>query len=33
MAATLIVMLPTILLLIIGQKQLIKGLTSGALKG
>ncbi len=33
MAATLIVMLPTIILLIIGQKQLIKGLTSGALKG
>jgi len=33
MAGTLIVMLPTILLLIIGQKQLIKGLTSGALKG
>jgi sn-glycerol 3-phosphate transport system permease protein len=33
MAATLIVMVPTIILLIIGQKQLIKGLTSGALKG
>jgi sn-glycerol 3-phosphate transport system permease protein len=33
MAATLIVMIPTIALLIIGQKQLIKGLTSGALKG
>jgi sn-glycerol 3-phosphate transport system permease protein len=33
MAATLIVMLPTIALLIIGQKQLVKGLTSGALKG
>jgi ABC-type glycerol-3-phosphate transport system permease component len=33
MAATLIVMVPTIILLIVGQKQLIQGLTSGALKG
>jgi ABC-type glycerol-3-phosphate transport system permease component len=33
MAATLIVMLPTLLLLIIGQRQLVRGLTAGALKG
>jgi sn-glycerol 3-phosphate transport system permease protein len=33
MAATLIVMLPTLLLLILGQRQLVSGLTSGALKG
>jgi len=33
MAATLIVMLPTLVLLILGQKQLVAGLTSGALKG
>jgi sn-glycerol 3-phosphate transport system permease protein len=33
MAGTLIVMLPTLLLLILGQRQLIRGLTAGALKG
>jgi sn-glycerol 3-phosphate transport system permease protein len=33
MAGVLIVMLPTLLLLVLGQKQLVKGLTSGALKG
>lgn len=33
MAATLIVMLPTLVLLILGQRQLVSGLTSGALKG
>jgi sn-glycerol 3-phosphate transport system permease protein len=33
MAATLIVMLPTLLLLILGQRQLVSGLTAGALKG
>lgn len=33
MAGTLIVLLPTLLLLIIGQKQLVQGLTSGAVKG
>jgi ABC-type glycerol-3-phosphate transport system permease component len=33
MAATLIVMLPTLLLLVLGQRQLVSGLTSGALKG
>jgi len=33
MAGTLIVMLPTLLLLVIGQRQLIAGLTAGALKG
>jgi sn-glycerol 3-phosphate transport system permease protein len=33
MAATLIVMLPTLALLIAGQRQLVQGLTSGALKG
>lgn len=33
MAGTLIVMVPTLLLLIIGQRQLVRGLTSGALKG
>jgi len=33
MAATLIVMLPTLILLIIGQRQLVRGLTAGALKG
>ena len=33
MAGTLIVMIPTLLLLVIGQRQLIAGLTSGALKG
>jgi len=33
MAATLIVMLPTLVLLVIGQRQLVRGLTSGALKG
>ncbi len=33
MAATLIVLLPTLLLLVVGQRQLIRGLTSGALKG
>ena len=33
MAGTLIVLLPTLLLLIIGQRQLVRGLTDGALKG
>lgn len=33
MAATLVVMAPTVLLLWLGQKQLVSGLTSGALKG
>lgn len=33
MAATLIVMFPTLFLLIIGQRQLVRGLTAGALKG
>jgi ABC-type glycerol-3-phosphate transport system permease component len=33
MAANLIVMLPTLLLLVIGQRQLVRGLTAGALKG
>jgi ABC-type glycerol-3-phosphate transport system permease component len=33
MAATLIVMFPTLLLLVLGQRQLVAGLTSGALKG
>jgi sn-glycerol 3-phosphate transport system permease protein len=33
MAANLIVMLPTLILLAIGQRQLVRGLTAGALKG
>lgn len=33
MAATIIVMLPTLVLLIIGQRQLVSGLTAGAVKG
>ncbi len=33
MAATIIVMLPTIILLIVGQRQLVAGLTAGAVKG
>ncbi len=33
MAANLIVMLPTLLLLILGQRQLVRGLTAGAVKG
>jgi ABC-type glycerol-3-phosphate transport system permease component len=33
LAANLIVMLPTLLLLAIGQRQLVRGLTAGALKG
>ena len=33
MAANLIVMLPTLILLIAGQKQLVRGLTAGAVKG
>ena len=33
MAANLIVMLPTLILLILGQRQLVQGLTAGALKG
>ena len=33
MAGTIIVMLPTLILLVIGQRQLVRGLTSGALKG
>ena len=33
MAGTLIVMVPTLLLLVVGHRQLVSGLTSGALKG
>jgi ABC-type glycerol-3-phosphate transport system permease component len=33
MAGTLIVMIPTLLLLVLGQRQLVRGLTAGALKG
>jgi sn-glycerol 3-phosphate transport system permease protein len=33
MAATLIVLLPTVLLLALGQRQLVRGLTEGAVKG
>jgi sn-glycerol 3-phosphate transport system permease protein len=33
MAANLVVMLPTLILLAIGQRQLVRGLTAGALKG
>jgi ABC-type glycerol-3-phosphate transport system permease component len=33
MAATLIVLFPTLILLILGQRQLVRGLTEGALKG
>lgn len=33
MAANLVVMAPTIVLLIVGQKQFVRGLTAGALKG
>ena len=33
MASTLIVMLPTLILLVLGQRQLVRGLTAGALKG
>ncbi len=33
MAGTIIVMLPTLILLVIGQRQLVRGLTAGALKG
>ncbi len=33
MASTIIVMLPTLILLVLGQRQLVRGLTEGALKG
>jgi sn-glycerol 3-phosphate transport system permease protein len=33
MASTIIVMLPTLILLVLGQRQLVSGLTAGALKG
>lgn len=33
MAATLIVTLPTLIMLFVGQRQLVRGLTAGALKG
>jgi sn-glycerol 3-phosphate transport system permease protein len=33
MAGTLIVMVPTLVLLVIGHRQLVEGLTSGAVKG
>jgi sn-glycerol 3-phosphate transport system permease protein len=33
MAGTIIVMLPTLILLVLGQRQLVRGLTAGALKG
>jgi sn-glycerol 3-phosphate transport system permease protein len=33
MAANLVVMAPTLVLLIVGQKQFVRGLTAGALKG
>jgi sn-glycerol 3-phosphate transport system permease protein len=32
MAGTVLVLLPTILLLVLGQRQLIRGLTAGAVK-
>ena len=33
MASTIIVMLPTLILLVLGQRQLVRGLTAGAIKG
>lgn len=33
MAGTIIVMIPTLVLLVLGQRQLVRGLTAGALKG
>jgi sn-glycerol 3-phosphate transport system permease protein len=33
MAANLVVMAPTLILLVVGQKQFVRGLTAGALKG
>jgi ABC-type glycerol-3-phosphate transport system permease component len=33
MASTIVVMLPTLILLVLGQRQLVRGLTAGALKG
>ena len=33
MAATLIVLAPTLLVLFLGQRQLVEGLTAGAVKG
>ena len=33
MASTIIVMLPALILLVLGQRQLVRGLTAGALKG
>lgn len=33
MASTIIVMLPTLILLVLGQQQLVRGLTAGAVKG
>jgi sn-glycerol 3-phosphate transport system permease protein len=33
MASTILVMLPTLILLVLGQRQLVRGLTAGALKG
>lgn len=33
MAATIIVMLPTLILLVLGQRQLVRGLTAGAVEG
>ena len=33
MAANLVVMAPTLILLVLGQKQLVRGLTAGAVKG
>jgi sn-glycerol 3-phosphate transport system permease protein len=33
MASTIIVMLPTLILLVLGQRQLVRGLTAGAVKG
>jgi sn-glycerol 3-phosphate transport system permease protein len=33
MAGVIMVLLPTVLLLVIGQRQLVKGLMAGAIKG
>jgi ABC-type glycerol-3-phosphate transport system permease component len=33
MAATLVVLAPTVVVLFAGQKQLVEGLTAGAVKG
>ena len=33
MAGVVIIVVPTILLLVLGQRQLVRGLTAGAIKG